>query len=362
MWRKLFRLTQRGNNLPRHLAEAHAGNADDMFLVGKTYLYGDQDVAAHAGYAAWWMEKAARAGCAPACVHAARLAWDGFVPDVNVLESPTRGDRREEDAFAFARLGHGHAEPEASLFLAWLLDATKAPPSRERVEALKVAAAHGLPLACVGLADIELREGASPERMMELLRVPLEVRLGVAHYMVAVWYGQGGFLPQDASKARHHLEIAADGGHVQAMGMLGECLMVENHKAPEGDADATARLERLRRLTRGETLLRKAASAENGRAACVLGDYWATVATPPDLPEAMKWYERGVLLGNAGAMYMSARLVLTGRSHHISKGSAKDRMRQAARAGHKGALALMKTRQHEAGKFLAFEPDSTMAD
>ncbi|MFT8719899.1 tetratricopeptide repeat protein [Acetobacter sp.] len=341
MLRKLLKLKSGPQTLASLLKQARKGDAAAMCQIGTAYLRGEQGASPHPGYAAWWFEKSARAGNDKACVHAARLAWDGFVPDDMALNASERGDRRTDDALTFARLGYERGEPEAALFLAWLLDATKTDAFEERKAALLAAAAHGLPLAAVGLADMEQRSGASVERVMALLAQPLEAGLGVAHHMVAVWYGQGGFLPQDAGKARSHLEIAAETGHVAAMAMLGECLMVENCKVPRSGEDGVARQERLRRLTRGETLLRKAASAENGRAACVLGDYWAVIADPPDVREALKWYERGVFLGDEGAMYMMARLVLTGQFQHLTSDEAHALMSRAAQKGHKAALQVV---------------------
>ena len=338
MLRKLLKLKSGPQAFASLLKQARKGDAAAMCQIGTAYLRGEQGAFPHPGYAAWWFEKSVRAGNDKACVHAARLAWAGFVPDEMALNAPERSARRTDDALAFARLGYERGEPEAALFLAWLLDATKTDALGERKAALLAAAAHGLPLASVGLADMEQRSGASVERVMALLAQPLEVKLGVAHHMVAGWYGQVGFLPQDAGKARSHLEIAAEIGDVAVMAMLGECLMVENCKIPTGGEDGMARQERLRRLTRGETFLRKAASAENGRAACVLGDYWAVIADPPDMREALKWYERGVSLEDEGAMYMMARLVLTGQVQNLTPDEAHALMSRAAQRGHKGAL------------------------
>ncbi|TCS34539.1 TPR repeat protein [Acetobacter aceti NBRC 14818] len=342
MWRKFLDKRKRASGRKKRAGQAGKGSVDAMFSMGQAYLAGEEGVAPHAGHAAWWMERAARAGHPQACVHAARLAWDGFLPDERALAQPVREAPRKDDALTFARLGHQRGDPEASLFLVWLLDATKMKADTERHEALRAAAGKGLPLALVGLADLEARSGASAERVMDLLSIPLEKNLGIAHHMVSIWYGQGQLLPLDEKKARHHLEIAANTGYVPAMALLGECLMVENHRQNDGE-EHDENKERLRRLTRGESLLRKAA-ASNGRAACVLGDYWSSIAESPDLQQAVQWYEKAVSLGFVGAFFMSARLVLEGRSTHMTQQDAWMRMKQAAQAGHAGAKDILSKR------------------
>lgn len=339
MWRKFLEKRKRASRRKKRIDQAYKGSVDAMFSMGQACLVGEEGVAPHAGHAAWWMERAARAGHQLACVHAARLAWDGFLPDEQALGQPVRQAPRKDDALMFARLGHQRGDPDASLFLVWLLDAIRMRADPERLEALQAAAEKGLPLALVGLADVEARAGASAERVMDLLSIPLEKNLGIAHYMVSTWYGQGALLGQDEKKARHHLEIAADTGYVPAMALLGECLMVENHRQSDGGADDEGK-ERLRRLTRGESLLRKAA-ASNGRAACVLGDYWSTIAETPDVRQAVQWYEKAVSLGFPGAFFMSARIVLEGRSDHMTQQEAWTRMEQAAGAGHAGAKTVL---------------------
>ncbi|MFT8896672.1 MAG: sel1 repeat family protein [Acetobacter sp.] len=342
MWRKLLGKLKKAPGIKKHLKQARKGSVKAMFAVGKAYLRGGKEVAPHAGHAVWWMERAARAGHQQACVHASRLAWDGFVSDEMGLGQPLREASRVEDAFMFARLGHQRGDPEASLFLVWLLDATKMKADTERLEALRAAAEKGLPLALVGLADLEARSGASAERVMDLLSIPLEKNLGIAHHMVSTWHGQGDLLPLDEKKARHHLEIAASAGYVPAMALLGECLMVENHRQSD-DEGRDENKERLRRLTRGESLLRKAA-ASNGRAACVLGDYWSSIAESPDLQQAIQWYEKAVSLGFVGAFFMSGRLVLEGRSTYMTQQDAWIRIKQAAEAGHVGAKDILSKR------------------
>ncbi|AQS86224.1 hypothetical protein A0U92_02995 [Acetobacter aceti] len=342
MWRKFLARLKRTPEIKRHIEQARKGSVTAMFAVGKAYLHGKEDVAPHAGHAVWWMERAARGGHQEACVQAARLAWDGFLPDERALGPAARTAPRKDDALMFARLGHQRGDPEASLFLVWLLDAVKMKAEAERHEALQAAAEKGLPLALVGLADIEARSGASAEHVMDLLSIPLEANLGIAHHMVSTWYGQGTLLAQNEQKARHHLEIAAGAGYVPAMGLLGECLMVENHRQIEGEERDENR-ERLRRLTRGESLLRKAAIS-NGRAACVLGDYWSRIAETSDMQQSIQWYEKSVSLGFVGALFMSARLVLEGRSDHMTQQEAWSRLERAAVAGHAGAKEILSKR------------------
>jgi TPR repeat protein len=339
VWRKFLDKRKRASGRRKRVEQAGEGSVDAMFSMGEAYLAGEEGVAPHAGHAVWWMERAARGGHPQACVHAARLAWDGFLPDEQALGQPVRRTPRKEDALMFARLGHQRGDPEASLFLVWLLDAAGMEEETERLEALQAAAAEGLPLALVGLADREARAGASAERLMDMLSVPLEKKLGIAHHMVSTWYGHGIVLAQDEKKARHHLEIAAGAEYVPAMALLGECLMVENHRQGVDEQEK----ERLRFLTRGESLLRKAAIS-NGRAACVLGDYWSGIAETPDIGQAVQWYEKSVSLGFPGAFFMSACLVLEGRSNHMTQQDAWTRMEQAAGAGHAGAEKALSER------------------
>lgn len=341
MFRKLSGLKTGRAGISKDLRAARRGDAAAMKRVGLCYLRGAERVAPHAGHAVWWLERAVDAGEATACVHAARLAWDGFSPDEQAVKTPVRTAPRVNDAFRFARQGYAAGDPEAALFLAWLLDATKSEAPEERKQALRFAASHRAPLALVGLADIEAREGASAERLMELMREPLAAGLGSAHYLVGLWHGRGDVLPRDAGKSRFYLEKAVEKQHPLAEAMLGECLMAENHRKPGGE-DHGACVARLRRLTQGETLLRKAAVKHgNGRAACVLGDYWTTIVDPPDLREALKWYDLAISQGNPGAMYMVAHLALTGRTRHVSEQGALKLLEQAAEGGHKKAVAML---------------------
>ncbi|GBQ28213.1 hypothetical protein AA0472_2613 [Acetobacter estunensis NRIC 0472] len=337
----LPRFLKRKTPLQKTLEAARKGDAQAMRTVGLAYLQGTHETLPHHGHAAWWLEQAAAKGDGPACDPAARLAWEGVVPDEKALEAPRKEHPRTQEAFRLARLGHARANPQASLFLVWLLDRTRTQAPQERLEALQAAAQAGLPLAVTALADLEARSGASVESVMERLKEPLQTGLGAAHHLLAQWYARGQFLPRDAILARHHLETAASTDHLDAQALLGECLMVENHASPPAE-DETDRRERLRRLTRGETLLRRAAQNGHGRAACVLGDYWAVIAEPKDMTQAMNWFRLGASMKDPGALYMYGRLTLEGQPSSADRERGLTMLREAAQAGHPGAQKFLK--------------------
>ena len=141
--------------------------------------------------------------------------------------------------------------------------------------------------------------------------------LFLAYMMLA--NGQGG--PFDRARAFRFLQRAAELGHLEAIYSLGYCYL-NGGMSNIGYPDEVLRQQGVPMdEKKGLALLNAAVSQGHGLAALRIAEYWEGRADvePTRLKQAVKWYEKGMALGEPNCLIHLADL------HILGKALAKDR-------------------------------------
>lgn len=316
-------------HLPSHFAkalrkEAEEGNAQAMLMLGKSSVDLDEglswlNMAAEAGLpeafglgglgllradrtreAMEWFMKGAQAGEPESLYRLGLFAWAGDGVPQDSVEAITLLQRAME-------AGHKEAAKALDRLREEVHHGVQADPE-EAMHMLKVVPRLHEPdvmLATGRALMVGDKVGVNPVRGMELITGAAEMGYADAHFELFRIHSQGAEKFRNPDKAAHHLQIAADKGHPEAMEDLGLRLRSKNIQ------DAIKWLRRAAEMNQAEAMFALGEASYEGQ------------GVPQNKLEALRWFRAAAQQGHKAAASRAAHMLAKGDGVLANKDEAK---------------------------------------
>jgi len=230
-----------------------------------------------------------------------------------------------EGAHKWARMAAQSGSPDGQALLGYVL--TFGPQNLRNEDEARAwyqrSAEGGCPQGHLGYALALAKHPKLSERKSEIAEhvgLAAAADLPTAIYMLGVLTEDGVGIERDAALAAEHFHKAAELGHRGAR-LKWRAALIDGKVVPQD-------------IVLGESWLRRAALAGDGRAAEMVGNLYTKGGTlPPNYAEAASWYHRAAEAGNVAAARSLSSFYMTGAGVPKDEGEAARWLRVAAEAG-----------------------------